>query len=47
VTPITLRSSLPSPSAAGHGLSELDPSFADWNAQVEKDGRIVPNIARL
>jgi hypothetical protein len=31
----------------GHELSELDPSFADWNAQVEEDGRIVPNIARL
>jgi hypothetical protein len=31
----------------GHELSELDPSFADWNAHVEDDGRIVPNIARL
>jgi hypothetical protein len=31
----------------GHELSELDPSFADWTAQVEDDGRVVPNIARL
>jgi hypothetical protein len=31
----------------GHELSELDPSFADWNAEVEEDGRVVPNIARL
>ena len=31
----------------GHELSELDPSFAEWNAEVEGDGRVVPNIARL
>ena len=31
----------------GHELSELDPSFADWNAEVEDDGRVVPNIARI
>ena len=31
----------------GHELSELDPSFAEWNAEVEPDGRVVPNIARL
>ena len=31
----------------GHELSELDPSFTEWNAQVEPDGRVVPNIARL
>jgi hypothetical protein len=31
----------------GHELSELDSSFADWNAVVADDGRIVPNIARL
>jgi hypothetical protein len=31
----------------GHELSELDPSFADWNAEIADDGRIVPNIARL
>jgi hypothetical protein len=31
----------------GHELSDLDPSFAEWNAQVERDGRVVPNIARL
>jgi hypothetical protein len=31
----------------GHELAQLDSGFADWNAQVEADGRIVPNIARL
>jgi hypothetical protein len=31
----------------GHELTELDPSFAEWNAEVEDDGRVVPNIARL
>jgi hypothetical protein len=31
----------------GHEPSELDLSFSDWNAEVEDDGRVVPNIARL
>jgi hypothetical protein len=31
----------------GHELSELDSSFTEWNAEVEDDGRVVPNIARL
>jgi hypothetical protein len=31
----------------GHDLSEVDPSFADWNAEVGEDGRVVPNIARV
>ena len=31
----------------GHEVSEPDPSFTDWNAEVEHDGRVVPNIARL
>jgi hypothetical protein len=31
----------------GHELDELDESFKDWNAQVEDEGRLVPEIARL
>jgi hypothetical protein len=31
----------------GHELGELEPSFAAWNARVEGDGRVVPQIARL
>jgi hypothetical protein len=31
----------------GHELSELELTFSDWNAEVEQDGRVVPNIARL
>jgi hypothetical protein len=31
----------------GHELAELDSTFADWNAEVGDDGRVVPNIARL
>jgi hypothetical protein len=31
----------------GHELTDLDPTFADWNAQVGDDGRVIPNIARL
>jgi hypothetical protein len=31
----------------GHELADLDPSFVEWNAEVESDGRVVPNIARL
>ena len=31
----------------GHELDELDPSFRDWNARVEDDGRLVPAIARV
>jgi len=31
----------------GHDPSELDGSFTEWNAHVEDDGRIVPDIARL
>ena len=30
----------------GHEPAELDPSFKRWNARVEQDGRIVPNVAR-
>ncbi|MFZ0342875.1 MAG: hypothetical protein WAL31_11140 [Gaiellaceae bacterium] len=31
----------------GHELGELDDGFKDWNAQVEDEGRLVPEIARL
>jgi hypothetical protein len=31
----------------GHELDELDPSFKEWNAHVESEGRLVPDIARL
>ncbi len=31
----------------GHELSELETSFTEWNAQLEDDGRLVPQIARL
>ena len=31
----------------GHEPSELDLAFSDWNAEVEEDGRVVPNIARI
>ena len=31
----------------GHELSELEGMFQTWNAHVEDDGRLVPNIARL
>jgi hypothetical protein len=31
----------------GHDPAELEGSFTDWNAQVEDDGRLVPDIARL
>jgi hypothetical protein len=31
----------------GHELDELEGAFTDWNAHMEDDGRIVPDIARL
>ena len=31
----------------GHELSDLDVAFKSWNARVEDDGRLVPNIARV
>ncbi|HVH50535.1 MAG TPA: hypothetical protein VM690_00185 [Gaiellaceae bacterium] len=31
----------------GHELDELEESFKDWNAHVEDEGRLVPEIARL
>src|SRR5581483_5860100 len=31
----------------GHDPEELEAGFADWNAHLDDDGRIVPDIARL
>ncbi|MDQ3876116.1 MAG: hypothetical protein M3322_11340 [Actinomycetota bacterium] len=31
----------------GHDLAELDDSFRVWNARVDDDGRLVPQISRL
>ena len=31
----------------GHELEELESAFKDWNAHVEDEGRLVPEIARL
>jgi hypothetical protein len=31
----------------GHELEELEEGFKDWNAQVEDEGRLVPEIARI
>ena len=31
----------------GHDPSELEGSFTLWNARIEEDGRIVPNIERI
>jgi hypothetical protein len=31
----------------GHEMDELEPAFKDWNAKVEEEGRLVPEIARI
>ena len=31
----------------GHELGELEAGFDEWNAHLEDDGRLVPQIARL
>src|SRR5579862_1004975 len=31
----------------GHELGELEDGYKDWNAQVEDEGRLVPEIARI
>ncbi|HET7450151.1 MAG TPA: hypothetical protein VFJ78_06105 [Gaiellaceae bacterium] len=31
----------------GHDPAELEGSFTEWNAHMEDDGRVVPDIARL
>ena len=33
--------------ARGHELSQLDGTFQAWNAKIQPDGKIVPQIARL
>jgi hypothetical protein len=31
----------------GHEVRELEPSFREWNARIQHDGRVMPQIARL
>jgi len=31
----------------GHELDEIDSRYRGWNARVEQEGRLVPDIARL
>jgi hypothetical protein len=31
----------------GHDPAQLEASFTDWNAHLDADGRVIPNIARL
>jgi hypothetical protein len=31
----------------GQHLSELEPKFAAWNARLNDDGRLMPDIARV
>jgi len=31
----------------GHDPAELDSTFTDWNARVEEDGRIAPDVTRV
>jgi hypothetical protein len=31
----------------GHDPADLEGSFTEWNAHIEDDGRVVPDIARL
>ena len=31
----------------GHELDELEPAIKDWNAHVEDEGRLVPEIAKI
>ncbi len=33
--------------ARGHDLAQLDGTFQTWNAKIQPDGKIVPQIARL
>ncbi|HEY7706260.1 MAG TPA: hypothetical protein VH968_03745 [Gaiellaceae bacterium] len=33
--------------ARGHELAELDGGYQSWNAKIQPDGKIVPQIARL
>jgi hypothetical protein len=31
----------------GHDMAELDAAFTDWNARVEADGRVMPDLVRV
>ncbi len=31
----------------GHDPADLEGSFTEWNAHIEEDGRVVPDISRL
>ena len=31
----------------GHELAELDHGYQRWNARIEQDGRLIPEIAPL
>jgi hypothetical protein len=31
----------------GQDLSDLDAAFTRWNARVDREGRLVPNISRV
>jgi hypothetical protein len=31
----------------GHDVSEIDPSFTEWNAVFDETGRLVPSVAQL
>ena len=33
--------------ARGHELGDLEGAFQAWNAKIQPDGKIVPQIARL
>jgi hypothetical protein len=45
-----VRPGLPQPvrlAERGHELSELDPLYKRWNAHIEQDGRLLPEISPL
>jgi hypothetical protein len=31
----------------GHEMTQLEAKYQSWNASIENDGRLVPEIARL
>jgi hypothetical protein len=33
--------------ARGHELDQLDTLYKNWNARVDTEGRVVPDIARI
>lgn len=30
----------------GADISEIEPAFTDWNAQLDENGRVIPDVAR-